>query len=357
MDLISSIITSPQTGVSLEKELELLKSAYLFSDKISITSPSITSILMILRLANLTEKEKIEYLIGMTEVDPSLKGHEYQKAIKHKNYLERKKFKSKDEVVELGKIKHHLTNMDKYFEEWGSKLFLESGMPEFIHLIEDGIIELNHVDVNEFESSMAQQILDQTVELISTDGIYPLFDRLTEDLADAFMRENNLHNPNLNLKESFIGKEFVLSLPNIETLTFEDISNLKGELQTEFDRFRGLIFNSAKEIEGIPYSTDNRSRIEKTLKYEISPQLTELQSSIENNKFVKNLFQEIVGNIGKYSLFLGVSTLTTLENALFGVSGVGFSLTEASFKSFQKTKEQKEKLRNNSLYFYHKLKK
>ena len=115
---------------------------------------------MLLRLANLTEKEKIEYLIHMTGVDPSLKGHEYAKAIQMKNSLTNKKFKTKEEIIQLGKLKHHLSNVDKYFEEWGSKVFMESALPQFIDLIDEGIVEVNHVDVNETQTSMANQILD-----------------------------------------------------------------------------------------------------------------------------------------------------------------------------------------------------
>jgi hypothetical protein len=355
MSLKSSIITSPETGVTLEKEYDLIKSAFLFSDKITITSPGMTSILMLLKLASLTEKEKIEYLIHMTEADPSLKGHEYAKAIQLKNTLSKKKYKTREEIIQFGKLKHHLSNLDKHFEEWGNNLLMQSTMPQFIHLIENGIVEVNHVDVNETKTSMAKQVLDFTIEILNDHDCYPLFDRLTEDLASIFLQENKMEYPSLNMKESYIGKKLALSLPNLKSLTFEQITKLKGELDTEFNRFRGLILDYAQEIEGIPFNDENRSIIEKKLQYEVSPQLEELQESINRNSFLNNLLKELGENIGKYALFFGISSLTGLQTAIFGAGGL--SLAEATFKALNKTRDEKVKARNNSLYFYHQISK
>ena len=180
-----------------------------------------------------------------------------------------------------------------------------------------------------------------------------MFDELTENLATTFLKVNKLHDSNLNMKESYVGKEMVLSLPNLRSLTFQQIANLKGELVVEFNRFRGLILDYATEIEGIPFSEENRASFSKKLKYEVSPQLNELQERINQNTFTKNLLNELGENISKYSLFLGVSSLVGLQTAIFGAGGL--SLTEAAFKAFNKTRDQKVMERNNSLYFYHQM--
>lgn len=81
-----------------------------------------------MKLATLSDKEKLEYMRSLSKVDPILKGDEIENAIMLRNRLTQKKGKTKDEVVKLEMINKSLKRIDVYYQEWGQNIFMQSGL-------------------------------------------------------------------------------------------------------------------------------------------------------------------------------------------------------------------------------------
>lgn len=353
MSFQTSILTSPNDGLNLDKEIQLLKSGLLYSDTVTLTSPSLTSILYVLELSTLSEKKKVEYFKGLSKVDPTVQGEELEQLIKLKNRLVNKKGKTKLEIVQLEKIKQELKRIDGQMEQWGQDLFIKSGLPEFHHLIENGTVKLKHLDVNERDKQMAFQILDETIGIISQKNSYPIFDHLIENIASKYIQSTKKDLNTRNINEIFVGKEFLLRLPNINEISFSDIIKAKAELSIELDRFKNLINNYSLEISGLSFDQDNRDLIEKKYRYDFLPQVKELQDKLENNSFFKHLKKGVGENLSKYSIYLGVMGVDDMIKILLGAGGL--TTIEGIFKGYNELKMTKKELRNSSVYFYHKL--
>lgn len=353
MSFQTSILTSPNDGLSLDKEIQLLKSGLLYSDTVTLTSPSLTSILYVLALSTLSEKQKVEYFKGLSEVDPTVQGAELEQLIKLKNRLVIKKGKTKAEILQLEKIKQELKRLDGQMEKWGQDLFMKSGLPEFHHLIENGTIKVKHLDVNERDKKMAFQILDETIDIISQKNTYPIFDHLVEDIASKYIQSTKADLNTKNINEIFVGKEFLLRLPNIDEISFSDIIKAKEELSIELDRFKNLINNYSLEVSGLSFNQENRDLIEKKYKYDFLPQLKELQGKLEGNSFFKHLKKGVGESLSKYSIYLGVMGVDDIVKIL--LSAGGLTTIEGIFKGHNELKKTDKELRNSSVYFYHKL--
>lgn len=353
MSFQTSILTSPNDGLNLDKEVQLLKSGLLYSDSVSLTSPSLTAIVYVLALSTLSEKDKIEYFKGLSKVDPTVKGEELEQLIKHKNKLVAKRGKTKSEIFQLEKIKQELKRIDEHMEQWGKDLFMKSGLSEFNHLIENGTIKIKHLDVNERHKKMAFQILDETIDLISKKNMYPIFDNQVEDIASKYIRSTKTNLNTKNINEIFVGKEFLLRLPNIDEIGFSDIIEAKKELSVELDRFKNLINNYSLEVSGLSFEQDNRDLIEKRYKYDFLPQVKELQGKLEENSFFKHLKRGVGQNLSKYSIYLGVMGVDDIVKIL--LSAGGLTTIEGIFKGANELKKMNRELKNNSVYFYHKL--
>ena len=353
MNLETSIITSPNNDLSLDKEIRLLKSALLYSDSVTIISPGLTVALYLLKLSTLGEKEKVAYFNGLSNVDPSLQADDIENAIKIRNILSRKKGKTKEELLKLEFIKKRLKNIDKSLEEWGKDVFIKSGLPEFYHLIENGTIKPKHLDVNETEKKMAIQILEETIETISRKGVYPIFDNLVEHMATIYLKGTKADYDVNNVNEIFVGKEFLLRLPNIDTLNFADILTAKLELKDELDRFKNLINDYSLEIDGLSFDEQNRTLIEKKYQYDFLPQVKELQEKIDANKFYKHLMKDIGENFTKYSICLGVTGMEDVMKLALGAGGM--TMAEGIYKGLASSKQIDKETKKSSVYFYHRL--
>lgn len=356
MNLETTILTSPNDGLTLQKEIRLLKSALLYSDKITLISPSLTSILYMMRLATLSDKEKLEYMRSLSKVDPSLKGDEIENAIMLRNQLTQKKGKTNEEVIKLELINKSLKRIDEYYREWGENLFMQSGLPEFYYLIENDTVRVKHLDVNEKNEDMASQILQETIQIVNKSDTYPIFDILVEQIAQIYLKQTGGEVANssaANMNEVFVGKEFLLRLPNIDKIAFEDIIRLKTELGPELNRFKGLVQSFAKNISGIVFDKESRQEIEKKYEYQLIPELHDIQQKIESNNFFKHVARDIAENVTKYSIFLGVAGLADLQKLMLGASGL--IAAETIFKSRNEVKKASMEIKNSSVYFYHKM--
>lgn len=100
---------------------------------------------------------------------------------------------------------------------------------------------------------MASQILYETIEIVNKSDTYPIFDILVEQITQIYLSQAAGVNSSANMNEAFVGKEFLLRLPNIDKIAFEDIINLKSELGQELNRFKGLVQTFSKDISGIVF--------------------------------------------------------------------------------------------------------
>jgi hypothetical protein len=321
-----SIVTSPDSDLSVEKEIRLAKLGLLYADEVSLCSPNMTILLMMTRLAHLNEKEKIEFTRSIL---PSLHS----------------------EIVQLNKIENIFKEYDNTLSRQAENLFLTSGLHEAAEFIKSGQIKLNIVDMSGEQA--AQNIFNEIKKILNEPSTYPIFDHDIENLTNAYIRENQPEIDLSNSKEMVFSKELIFNLPNMEDISFDNILKLKSELELELSKFKGLIYDYSTEINNLPFSPENKILINKKFEREIKPQLLELQKQIDENKFTKNLFSDTLENLTKYSIIMGVATLGDLEKTLLGTGGL--TIAETLSKAFKETKKQNAEVKSNSLYFYHRL--
>jgi hypothetical protein len=131
MKLQTTIITSPNETLSLQKESRLLKSAILYSDNITLVSPNLTSVLYTIAIASLDEKSKVDFLKNLEHVLKNGSGERLEEFIKVRDALKNKRMKTKDDILKLKRIENELKKGDLYFQEWGENMYNQSGLEEF----------------------------------------------------------------------------------------------------------------------------------------------------------------------------------------------------------------------------------
>ncbi len=242
-----SIITSPNSELNIKKEIQLAKVGLLYSDKVTILSPTLMMLLSIFKMAGLSEKERFEFLKEVIPaMQPNFTPEILDQAFTQYRFLKNKKGKNREEMTQFMRIKSMLTKFDRDINKIVEKLFMESGLIEGINLIEDGTLSLNIFDFGKDSNDFTQGILDETIKLITDVDSYPIFDELIENLADSWIKENSLNCNSINASELKFSKELLVQLPNLDGISFETLINLKESLNLPLEKFRYLIYNFSK---------------------------------------------------------------------------------------------------------------
>lgn len=355
MDLESTILSSPDQGLSLEKDIRLVKLALLYSDKITLISPKTSMIVGAIQLGNLNENQRLSFITEVAPIiDPDFPVSQLDEYLKIIKGLKKKKIRSKPELAILGKYKSMMKQFEKKFIEAAEKFYSNSKFEQLIPLIEAGNLELKDFDFTVLEEDQFVDYMSNEIkDILSKSGSkYPIFDELMGDIAYKYSVENNFSFEKQNPLEIEMGKELILELPDIDSLSIRDLQTLKYELNIELSRFKGAIFDFSREVESMAYSKEASEEIKKQYEYHIKPELTSLRLKIDENKFYKHLIDEVMGNASSHvtqaSVLLGVCSIFEFEKIL-SVSGV---LGETSYKAYKKKVENAKKLKENPLFFY-----
>lgn len=351
MGFESIILSSPDRGLSLEKDIRLVKLALLYSDKVTLLSPKTSMIVGAIQLGSLNENQRLSFI---KEVDPDFSVSQLDEYLEIVKDLKKKKIRSKPELAILGKYKSMMRKFEKEFYGVAEKFYSDSKFEQLMPLIEAGNLELKDFDFNVLEDDQFAEYMSNEIEdILSMSGSkYPIFDELMGDIAYRYSVENNFSFEKQNPLEIEMGKELILELPNIDLISVEDLLTLKHELNIELSRFKGAIFDFSKEVESTPFSKEASQEIKKQYEYHIKPELNLLRNQMNENKFYKHLRDEMLSNASSHltqaSVLLGVCSIFEFEKIL-SISGV---LGETGYKAYKKKAENKKNLKENPLFFY-----
>lgn len=360
MDITSTILTAPDNSLSLIKDIRLVKLALLYSDKVTLFSPTTSLIVGALSMGSMNEKQIVEFYKEVGPIiDSNLQVDQIEEYLSIVKKIKAKKNRSKPELVILGKYKSMIKNFEKSALQIAENFYQGSNFEQLIPVIEAGLLEIKEFDFTTIEGDRFVEYMSNEIKDILSQSAYkyPIFDDIMGDLAFKYTLENDLSYQTQNPMEIQMGKELILQLPNIDEISVENIIKLKNELYNELLRLKGVILDYSKEVESNPFSKDAHIEMKKQYEYNIQPELESLRNQITRNKFLKHLKNEVLSNSSSHltqvSLLIGICNIFDFEKIL-SISGV---LSETVFNAYKTKIENSQQIKENPLFFYSELSK
>lgn len=357
MTIESTIITSPDQGINLENDIRHIKLSLLYSDKLTLISPKFSMILAMMQMSSLNSHEQFELIKEVAPIiDRNFSIEQVDYVLEQLKILQRKKRKTREELIAIGKFNSAIQQMNKSFLEIGETFYSQSNFEQILPLIENEILEFKHFDIGSGKEELSEFILQEIIEVLNQSSTkYPVFDDLISSIANHYSIENNVSLSNQNPKEIEFGKEIILELPNIDHFEVSDILKLKDELNNELNRFKGAILSYSKGIQSSVFSEESKIEIKKQYHYYIKPELDTLRKKIKQNRFINLLVDNVMSNQSKYitNSIIGIGLCTAFDFEKFiGTAGV---LTDAAYKTFKTRKENNKELKEHPLFFLNEL--
>jgi hypothetical protein len=346
-----TIIPYPPTPkeLNINKEINLVKTAILYADKvllISIIPMMLSSMLYLIEQCGKERemKQTIENIKSDKVRGLLLTGNE-------KNELE----------LKLGKIQEYLKNNRINFKNISKEGFnkalrklygasdsafkeivFETGIYKLDPLIESGLL-----DIYTFGKS---RILEET---------YPLLDENILNLVKAKINDEKLNILDVDLEKiKQIGFVFNIfqKLPNFENATIDEILDIRKTLGKPLIRFRSAIIEISDCIRYRPWDKGFYYDVEKLFNKKIEPALLEIDEECKSNRYLSKLLYTATKSSWEIPAGLGViiSKLAEVSNISATAIGLAIGAGTVAYKTLHEWKEKTKEIERNQIYFYYK---
>lgn len=367
-----TIAVSPESFISLDREMKYIKTALLYADTIKLVSPVAHIFVELTDQAyKRNEKHTLElidkvipfikiadinlYNQYINEVRPELKGIIYSKRYKNAPMVYKLQIRNvfKNFVKDIDKKIHDMLGQD---------------------ICDDisFLIKSNKVKLDTFESTFDdadEYVMEYFKKLEkSISNSYPLFDEQSNKLMGSAIREGIINISDIDkfkVGHAGLTDRLLLKLPSFEFAEVNEILDIRKELEKPLLKFRGKTIEYTENIQTLPWDKDFEDECYILYNKEIVPSILEIEETITDNNILKNLGVKVMtdssmlGNIS--GLVVGVAAagaITTFSNAIAAdkamlATGGAWAISKIA-SAYNEYKIKAKEVERKDLYFYHK---
>jgi hypothetical protein len=358
-------------NTSLEREMNYIKSALLYADKVTLISPLAYMFNRLTDKGNsLNERtviKLIEQILPLAKLnDTSFYEETYPVIKEFSNIIHSKRYKSIPYVKKL-EIQRQLRSFTMEICEVMFSLVGEQHGIELQTLINKG-----QVEIEKFNHSLGD--LDLCVkdycDLLtkSIQSSYPLFDTQSNDLMKAAVDSRIVNLSSIDkqkITHAGLTDNYIQKLPSFSEASMDELIDIKNELSKPLTRFRGKMLEYSESIQSMPWDTDFESECELLYNKEVVPALLEIEESTKDGSFIKNLGRKFLTDEGVWRSTGGLvvsiaagGVISAFNNAISSdtamlVTGGTYAATKIA-SAYEEYTANKREIERKDLYFYYK---
>lgn len=366
-----TIAVSPDSLMSLDREMKYIKSALLYADSIKLISPiAHTYFELTDEKYNRNERQAIgllEQVLPFVKMADLKVYHESKPAISTiKHIVSSKRYKSVPMPMKI-QLKRELHSFVKGINASLSAKIGNETCEDMSFLIKS-----NKVILETFQSSFDdadEYVMEYFKKLErSISNSYPLFDEQANSLMGSAIGEGIVNISDIEKHKAVhagITDRLLLKLPSFEFAKVDEILDIRKELEKSLTRFRSKIIEYTENIQTLPWNKDFEDECFILYNREIVPSILEIEEMIEDNNIIKNLGitlltdQSVLNSAG--SLVLGVAAagvISSFTNAIASdktllVAGGAWAIPKIA-SAYNDYKVKEKEIERKDLYFYYK---
>jgi hypothetical protein len=333
MEITIGSLTASAPGK--ESEVQMVKSALLYGDRVKLISPVTLVIKEILELENRPSDEAIEVYLELM----ATRGEDAAKALRRFRALKRRPNLTQDEIRTLHQIRQLIRPQLKNFRAMVlEKLEADWGLRQMQPAVDSGLLTIETIagrtpldDIMSAMKSgawsvsipMAAGMSTALFSLMVTGQAYPLFDEYVAGLLRPMMSKSTLSpTRRSNLANAPTATNFVSRVPSFDEATVEEIIDIRSALQPALTRFRQKVSEMASSFQMDPTDPDFPLELDRLYQEVVAPAVAEIDSLVEQNQ----LHERILGRVARANvartggmLSLGVAGLWQIPALISGV--------------------------------------
>lgn len=355
---------SPCETWSVGSEIELIKPALIYADKVKLNSIKTAMVMPIMKLNSF---EKFEYMREICD-ELSLDTQEilYQMIEVYKHLAQKKNHLSKEETLLYFQFQQIINKLEQSFLEEAIK----AGFNKLIPAINKG-----HLEIEFFSSKTAKT--DIELENLTYEYINSLAEELKSenylllDVATRSLVSEGMKTGYFTVSDSAMEKarhinlvsNLMKNLPCFEYATIDEIIDIRRELSKPLVRFRSALVKCSADIKYQIWDENFGYDCEKIFIRDVQPAILEIDEACRSNKYLNRLIAKavelpVVGGVAGATIGTFIAQSHNFADVLTNISamtvGLGITGGAVAIKAFNEWNEKSKSIESNQMFFYYK---
>ena len=340
-------------ALDLSQETRLVKAALLYADRVTLANPRMMIIASMAGIIPGNLEHRRAAVLGMMDVLPDGAA---TRAVYEE--LRRKRRKSVREMLVLRGLVERLDRGAEQAVAQVESMLEEAGAGELDQALRAGVLDLNHLGLNESDAGLARVTLwlaDLIVEIVaSTSPRYPMFDDAPGGLLATTIREGRAPGARLDrASQQALASRLIGRLDAFPDARMSAILEVRETLSAPLIRFRRAIAKMQAELETMPLDEDFEREVRDAYDKRIAPALEELEDVAKQLRTATLLGRELLAGSARPGDEAAISFTTATLAELPGLAALalGIGLDVGASSVYKRRSELKERQLENRLVF------
>lgn len=358
-------------NMNLDKEIQYIKSALLYADKVTLISPMAYLYVQLTDEKNLLNERTMIKLLDLVmpfcqSADPALCNQFMPVFSQFKSMILGKQYRSVPYAFKI-QLKQQLREFAQNVNDVMKGNIGERSCQEINSLLKSGKLTLQ-----KFEHSLGDVdgCISEYFNLLqkSVKQSFPLFDEQSNDLMRSAVREKVVDlsdTEKRKITHAGLSNNYIQRLPSFEAAPIDEILDIRKELDTPLVRFRSKMLNYSDSIQTLPWDSDFEDECSLLFNTEVAPSILEIEELTKDNSFIRNVSNRFATDeaIVKYAtgMFFGIAAagvISTLSQTIATDTALltaGTAVTATKIASaYAEYSEKKKEIQRKDLFFYYK---
>ena len=376
------VAANPGSSVTIVPELDLLKAALLYGDKVTVLSPVTTMFLRVEGLQKFSPREQIEL---MRRVAPILMPAEdvpaFQDGIAEVDDFLRSTARGRSAGQQLLRtgLLQQFAPVQRMLSVAVQEVTDDAGIDQLARARSQGLLEIESADPGDAMDLLVSCILsaklaqsgernqdshtDRIVETfvdklskhLSSGREYLIFDEPIANLTEAAIREGLFtpaKGPAGRCAQAMAASGLIGRLPTFPTATVDEVIDIRSELAPSLTQFRSAMVTVSKSFSSAAWETDFEDEVHDAWVESVLPAVESVDASVKDNSSLLSLATGLTGAAN--SAYPGLAIVGTgLVGHLGAVAAVGGVLAGLApiLQAVRDRKKTDSEIRMQPFYF------
>jgi len=349
----------PDSAAPLSMDVQLVKSALLYADTVTLHSPAASGILNVLGLKQLGPEERSQMLLEMIEIfEPDTA--EGLKPILQKYWaIKRRGAFSKKERSIIAKVDQDLPGMWDTIVSQAAETTQSSHIDELVPIIDAGLLSVEPYD--DLDAAVID-FLDRVIATANDPLAIPLFDEGTSELLREVMADGRTEireQKDLN-KTGALAANLFDRLPSFESATLDEIIDIRKDLDKYLVRFRGAMLKFAGDVRCQTWDAEFVADAEAVFRKDVEPALLDIEEQTRSKGPLAKVVELSTRNpdLGTMSILgLGLGAMNMFSDVTYKAMVAVFGVGSAVYKTYLQQKADAREVESNSMFLYYRARK
>lgn len=365
-----AIVTAPSSdasGVSLARDVELVKASALYADEIELVSVGAVMIAGVAQLASGGDQAMLALLGGLDDDTLRHLGGGKDMPENWRDVLaklSRPEATRRPEVAELARgLRASMAEAQAGLAGTVDQMLVDSGAEELLPAIGSGLVTLSPSGFTEETAESNDELMENWLALLR--GLLVetrtrlLLDDQVGSLAASLIREGHVEPHRLAMRHAgqvAVGSGLVARLPAFPDAPLDEILDLRGDLAAPLGRYRGAVVRLSDRLQAGPFDKDLPDEIDDLWSTDVLPALDQISDGLHEHGLVREIArsarQDVKALIAEGSaLYVGLAGLASVNEWISATAGVASVAVGATAAGAHRSSAARKDLKGRDLFY------